>query len=165
MLGATPVRAIVVAVTVLAQGCSLAFVSGPPSNHARLPAFECSTSKWAPVADSVVAGIQALNFAAAASSTDEKWHDAYCQPGDRTCSPPAARGTTMAISAAVALVFGASLYYGFTRVGDCKDAKSELALRATTPIAPAAPVVASPTIAPAPAAPAPAASATGSSVW
>jgi hypothetical protein len=156
MLGATPLRVTVVAVAILTQGCSFAFVSGPPSNHARLPAFECSTSKWAPVVDSVVAGIQVLNVAAAASSSDQKWHDTYCQPGDTTCSPPATRGTSMAISAAVALVFGASLYYGFTRVGDCKDARSELAVRATTPIAPTAPVIASP------AAPAPSKE---SSVW
>jgi len=167
MLGATPVRALVVAVAIVTQGCSFAFVSGPPSNHARLPAFECSTSKWAPVADSVVAGIQVLNIATAASSTDQQWHDRYCQPGDSTCSPPTTRGTMMAIGAAFALVFGASLYYGFTRVGDCKDAKSELAQRATTPSSPAAPVVASPASAPQPAAPPASGSAptAGSSVW
>ena len=102
------------------SGCSFARVSGPPANHAELPAFECTTSRLGPGLDTVWTILQALNIATAASQTDAEWADMY--NGD----PPIARGTALPMYVAFGALGAAGMYYGFSRTSRCRDAKSQL---------------------------------------
>lgn len=105
------------------SGCSFVFVSGPPSNHAQLASFSCSESRVAPVLDTIMAVLQALNFVYAASIDDQQWDDNY--DGD----PPIGRGTVIPLYAAAALLATGSAYYGYKRTGDCRDAKAQAMMR------------------------------------
>src|SRR5689334_2312647 len=113
----------VILVTQLIGGCSFVFVSGPPANHRQLPVVECTTSRFAPVLDTVWTILQTLNFLGAASSSEQEWNDAF--NGD----PPLKHSTAIPLYGALAALGGAGMYYGFSRTGECRAAKNELLLR------------------------------------
>jgi hypothetical protein len=144
-------RRYIAALAIVTSGCSFLFVSGPPANHQQVPYFDCSTSNWAPIVDTVVAALQVANVVVAAKDSDQQWHDMYCQPNDTTCNAPFSRGAAVPAYIGFAALAGASLFYGYTRVARCKSAKDELATRAAV----APPAGTWPPVAPAPAAPAP----------
>lgn len=111
----------------LASGCSLAFTSGPPANHRQLPTFDCSTSRVAPILDTLWTVLQLANLGLAASRTDAEWDEMY--DGD----PPISRKGSIPLYGALAAVGAAGMYFGFTRTASCREAKTELVLRGGGP--------------------------------
>lgn len=105
------------------SGCSFALVSGPPANHRQLPIVDCTTSRVGPVLDTVWTVLQALNFGLAASSSEAEWNETF--DGD----PAMSRSTAIPVYAGLAALGAAGMYYGFTRTGACRRARSELAQR------------------------------------
>src|SRR6185312_8095791 len=78
------------------SGCSFAFVSGPPANHAQLAYFDCTSSRLAPVLDSVLTGLMILDEISLGASSDQQWADANsCKAGDANC-PAISRHGAMA---------------------------------------------------------------------
>jgi len=106
------------------SGCSFIFVSGPPTNHEQLPYFSCSESRAAPVVDTILAALQALNLATAASVSDQQWSDNF--NGD----PPFSRGAAVPLYVGTTLFTAASAYYGYKNTGDCREAKAAASNRA-----------------------------------
>lgn len=112
-----------VVLLVAMSGCSFALVSGPPANHAQLPAFDCTTSRLGPGLDTVWTLLQLSNLALRASQSDAEYAEPYA--GD----PPISRGTTMVINGVLAGLGAAGMYYGFSKTGECRSAKAALAAR------------------------------------
>jgi len=99
-------------------GCSYAFVDGPPANHARVPYFECSSSKAWPVADVVLAATLGIGAAGA-----------FADDGAGSGSKDTTEALLMAAEAAV---FAVSALSGYQKVADCREAKTELIARLGT---------------------------------
>jgi hypothetical protein len=115
--------AIVILAALLASGCSFVLVSGPPANHRQLPVVECTTNRIGPALDTVWTVLQVLNFAVAASRSEEEWNESF------NGEPPFDRKTAIPVYAGLALVGAAGMYYGFSRTGACRRAKRELMMR------------------------------------
>lgn len=113
------------------SGCSFVLVSGPPANHAQLPAFDCTTSKVGPILDTIWTVLQTLNLAVALKDSDQEWHDMYTN--DPTMDPPIKRSTAIPLYIGLAGLGAAGMYYGFSRTGECREAKAELAGRTQQP--------------------------------
>lgn len=121
-------RAIALTLAISVTGCSFAFVSGPPSNHRELPAFDCSESRVVPILDTIWTGLQALNLITAAVSSDKTWNDTF------NGNPPLSRQSAIPLYAVLAGLGAAGMYYGYSRTGACRDAKAEAAGRAAQPM-------------------------------
>jgi hypothetical protein len=106
-----------------AAGCSFAFTSGPPSNHAQLPPgyFDCSTSNIVPVLDTLFTVIQVIRVGAAMSATDEEYE---------ANDAPFSRQTDISLGVALGLLGAAGAYTGYKRVSECKSAKAAAFQRA-----------------------------------
>jgi hypothetical protein len=98
-------------------GCSFVFVDAPPSGHARLRHFECTTSMFMPVADSGWAA--AFGYIAVDAVLGATEYDGT----EEVVVPAAVAGT----AAAVAVV---SAVYGYAETRECQRAKGALARRA-----------------------------------
>lgn len=109
-------RWIVLGMAMWLSGCSLVFVSGPPSHHQELPYFTCTESRVAPVLDTVLAVLEGANSVYAAAVDDQKWADNY------DGNPPFARSTAIPVYAVGALLAAGSAYYGFRNTGECREA-------------------------------------------
>ena len=97
-------------------GCSLAFVRGPPEDHATLSEFECTDSRTLPIIEGVwTALFLAAGISELVAPTDE-WSKV---------SGPANVG--------LGVLLGASSYAGFARVSRCRSAIEELRERSTIP--------------------------------
>lgn len=105
-------------------GCSFAFVSGPPAAHRQMPYFECSSSRAAPILDTIWTVLQLGNLAVLASQSDAEFEDNFA-PND----PPFSRKTNMGLNAAFAALGAAGAYYGYTKTSECRAAKNELIMR------------------------------------
>ncbi len=92
------------------SGCSLAFVEGPPSNHASRRFFDCSSSMLAPGLDAAFAATMGLGTLGA---TSDGSHDA----------------SSIAFSSALLVGSLASATYGYIQVSHCRQAKEALAAR------------------------------------
>lgn len=160
-------RLLAAALAISVTGCSFVFVDGPPREHAKLPSFDCSTSRAVPILDSLFGALQLANFVYTATRTQQDWDDIY------KGSAPFSRHEGLAIYGVLAAVAGLSAYYGFSRVEQCREAKEELLVRTSNqatptpgwpppappvpPMQPAAPPVEQPTApTPPPSDPAPA---------
>ena len=110
-------------IVILLGGCSFAFVSGPPANHAQLPYFDCTQSRVAPILDTAFTVVQGLNFAVAASDSDAEWDRQFS--GD----PPIARTTAMGVYVGFAALGAAGMYYGYSKTADCRAAKQAWMVR------------------------------------
>lgn len=113
-----------VVLLVAMSGCSFALVSGPPANHAQLPAFDCTTSRVGPVLDTIWTLLQVSNLAIRASQSDAEYASGFVNN-----DPPISRGTTMVINGVLAGLGAAGMYYGFSKTGECKSAKAALNAR------------------------------------
>ena len=100
------------------SGCSLLFVDAPPPNHAQLRHFDCTSSKAAPIIDTVIGGYQVVRTAVALSAEDSDYG-----------SYPISRGADIAFGLGLSTLFIASAVYGFSTTGDCSDAEDALARR------------------------------------
>ena len=117
------------AVFLALSGCSFAFVSGPPPDHARLSYFDCTTSRLAPVLDTVLTGLMALNVLTLGAASDADWASSnHCNPGDPNCPAISRNGATI-IDGALGIAGAAGMIYGFSKTGACREAKHEQALR------------------------------------
>ena len=110
-------------IVILLGGCSFAFVSGPPANHAQLPYFDCTQSRVAPILDTAFTVIQGLNVAVAASDSDAEWDNQFS--GD----PPISRTTAIGVYVGFAALGAAGMYYGYSKTADCRAAKQAWMMR------------------------------------
>jgi hypothetical protein len=108
-------------------GCSWIFVEGPPVGHERLRYFDCSTSRAAPIVDTVFGGLYGL---AAVETAVGNGSDSA------SVTVP-----IVLVEAAAAVVFGVSAVYGYGTTSKCDDAKERWARRvmAAPPPAPRMP--------------------------
>ena len=112
------------------SGCSFAFVTGPPANHAQLPYFDCTSSRLAPALDAALSMLMALNIIALATTTDAEWAQrSNCTRGDSKC-PSISRRGTMAIDGAVGIASAAGAVYGWGKTSECRRARAEQAVHA-----------------------------------
>ena len=115
---------------VAVTGCSFPLVSGPPAQHADLPAFDCTESRLGPVLDSVWTGLELVNVALALARSDQSWAEQF--GGD----PPITRTHVIPVYAVLAAIGAAGMYYGYTRTAACRAAKAELAGRTPQTLGP-----------------------------
>jgi hypothetical protein len=101
---------------VLASGCSFVFVDGPPQYHGQLPYLECTPKYTAPVLDTVWAGLSVAVAMIVLADGDES--------GSKDDAQAAA--ITQLLSAAL---YGTSALYGYNKVGQCREARTELLMR------------------------------------
>jgi hypothetical protein len=104
------------AVGVSGGGCSFIFVDGPPTQHKKMPYFDCTSSNVLPVVDSVIGGIYGI-----AAASELANHDQYS-------STSTSENLGMLGFAAL---FAASGIYGFGKTSSCREAKAELVERAS----------------------------------
>ena len=139
-------RTIALLLAVTLTGCSFAFVSGPPANYRQVPAFSCTESRVAPVLDTVWTVLQTGNLILAASKSEQGWNDTF------NGNPPISRSTAIPLYAVFAALGAAGMWYGFSRTGECREAKAESMSRMAQPMgAPTTGTWPPPAAAPAPA--------------
>ena len=98
-------------------GCSYIFVSGKPSNAESLPPsepVECTSSKVAPVLDTVFAGLEVVRTGYALSQTEADYRGQQLS-----------RGADIGFGAAFVALFASSAIYGYLKTGSCADAKEQ----------------------------------------
>ena len=69
-------RALALVSSLVLTGCSFLFASGPPAQHRQLPIFECTTSRAAPVADTIFGVLQVIGIAITASQSEAEYNEA-----------------------------------------------------------------------------------------
>ena len=95
----------------LQAGCSAVFVDAPPADHPTQRYFDCTSSRLAPVSDTVLTGLGGLATLGAASDDSSS------------------RAASLAFGSAVTIALAASAIHGFSTTSDCRVAKSELERR------------------------------------
>jgi hypothetical protein len=110
--------ACVIAVSLLAQGCSLIFVNGPPDGHERLRYFDCVSNGAGPAGDASWAIFDGLLAASVASVDDDS-------------DSRSSAGTVAAVLGVAAAIHAGSLVYGLVQTNSCSDAKQHLQQRIT----------------------------------
>jgi hypothetical protein len=100
----------------LATGCSFVFASEPepPPRHRPPPAPECSTSRAAPIVDTVIAGYELYRTGVAIDASNADYADAEITRGD-----------DITLGVALTALFALSALYGYRTTSDCDDAKAE----------------------------------------
>lgn len=97
------------------SGCSLTFVTPPPSAVApptARPHVECTTSNVAPILDSVVTGYEAFRVGFAALGPDSAYRHS-----------PIDRKTDLALGLAFGAAFAGSAIYGYVATARCRRIK------------------------------------------
>jgi hypothetical protein len=98
-----------------ASGCSFIFVDGPPTQHQKMPYFDCSSSNALPILDVAIAAAEGLTAASDLAGRDQ-YNSSYV--------------TTEAVTQlGVAALFAASGISGFSKTSACREAKDQLMLR------------------------------------
>ena len=100
--------ALLLSLTLLANGCSLLIVRPPRPSGAAGPGG-CTTSKVAPTVDTIFAGAQAFGIVIAATASEDSYKGAALT-----------RETTILIAALLGLVGASSAIYGFRAVDECR---------------------------------------------
>ena len=108
--------AVALAALGVAPGCSYLFVDGPPPGHEQMQYFDCTTSRAAPIADTVFAALYGLSALAPAAESGLRED----------------QGLVIAALAGVALFEAGSAAHGFGRTSKCEAAKKQMAGRRTT---------------------------------
>jgi hypothetical protein len=98
------------------SGCSFVLVDGPPPASASAMQVECTTSRVAPIVDTIVAIAQVYTIGFAATASDAEYESRGVK---------ISRGWDVVAGAAVLGLFGASAVVGYGRVNDCRRAKAE----------------------------------------
>jgi hypothetical protein len=96
-------------------GCSLLFVTSPPATVEKLPPSEpvqCTSSKAAPVIDTLIAGYQVFRTGYALSRSNSDYKGA-----------PIDRNADIGIGVGLAALFIASSIYGYSVTSECAEAK------------------------------------------
>ena len=121
----------------LSCACSFIFVSGPPARaethepRVRPEPVDCTSSKAAPIIDTVIAGYQAFRTGYALQADDSDYVDV-----------PIKREADIGIGAGLTALFTAAAVYGYVVTGKCSDAKETYARQRVPP--PSPPPVAGP---------------------
>lgn len=124
-------RALALVTSLALTGCSFLFTSGPPAQHRQLPYFECSTSRAAPIADTIFGVLQVAGIAVTASQSEAEYNEANeVTKGGR--DPIIKRNTSIGLNVLFGAMWGLSAYTGYTRTSACRAAKTELVIRAST---------------------------------
>jgi hypothetical protein len=101
--------------------CSWLFVKSPPPQHVDLKYFgDCTSSKAAPVVDTVVAGLETLRTVYALSAENSAYDHL-----------PISRGADIALGLGLTALFTASAVYGYGNTAECAHAQEELQERLT----------------------------------
>lgn len=127
------------------SGCSFVFVSGPPSHIGQggpSGPVECTSSKAAPIIDTIIAGYQVFRTGYALSADDSAYVDS-----------PIKREPDIALGATLTAPFAGAATYGYIVTGHCSDTKQAQLRWTPTPVpvsvpAPPAATSASPSRAP-----------------
>ncbi len=114
-------------------GCSLVFVSRPPSDVQAIPVtkqIDCTTSRAAPILDTVLGGLEAVRTGVALAAKDSDY-----------AKLPISKGADIGFGVAFTALFAASAIYGYNSTAQCSDEKErrELALE-ERPFVPATPL-------------------------
>lgn len=109
----------IAALALCLSGCSFLFVDGPPIGYEDMAYFQCTESKVAPGADTFAALFDVVMAAGYYSRASDA---VYMEDAEQLESAGA-----LAIGAAA--IWAASAIYGFSNVGQCIDAKTEIANR------------------------------------
>jgi hypothetical protein len=113
-------RVVLASLSVLTTtGCSLAFVERAPAQAATLRYFDCTSSRTAPVLDTVGAGFYGVSTVIAVSVSEDEF--------DRH---GVSKLATVALNLAISALFGAGAIYGYRETARCADAKRGLSGRA-----------------------------------
>lgn len=124
-------RVLALVTSLALTGCSFLFTSGPPAQHRQLPYFECSTSRAAPIADTIFGVAQVVGIAITASQSEAEFNKANeVTEGGR--DPIIKRNTSIGLSVLFGAMWGLSAYTGYARTSACRAAKNELLIRAST---------------------------------
>jgi hypothetical protein len=97
-------------------GCSFLFVDAPPEHperHSRRSEMPCTSSKVAPIIDTVLAGYEAVRTATAVAASDSDYDGI-----------PISREADIGLALGFLALFGASAAYGYVVTGQCTDAKA-----------------------------------------
>jgi uncharacterized membrane protein len=94
------------ALVLVTSGCSFLFVTPPPSPPSRR---ECTTSRLAPVLDSIAAGYEIFRTGYAIAAPDEVY--------DRIGVP---READIAVGAGLSALFVGSAIYGYVNTAECE---------------------------------------------
>jgi hypothetical protein len=141
-------------------GCSFVFIDGPPTEHAKMSYFDCTSTYGLPVADGLLALTGALGAGEALSQSKQAYADK---------NSGASRNAAAGVDLTLAALGAVSAVYGVVQTERCDRAKEALKARifaptpprpelpfsvpAPPPTAPPPPVPAPPSIAPPPTAP------------
>ena len=121
MPGIMPLVVALAAVCPVSAGCSFIFMKAAPPNHAQLPYVECTSSRAAPVIDTIVAVIYAGTAVGQLVS--------IASGGVQSRSAAVLGG-----SLAIATVTGASALKGLSSAGECEAAIDAWNGRGRTPV-------------------------------
>jgi len=105
-------------------GCSFVFIDGPPTDHAKLSYFDCTSTYGLPVAD----GLFALTGALGAGEALGQSKQAYAAKNDG-----ASRNAAAGLDIAFAGLGAASAVYGIVQTARCDRAKDDLKARIFAP--------------------------------
>ena len=128
--------AVLLGVVLLNTGCSLLFVNRPPAAEevsGRPWAISCTSSKAAPIVDTLVTGLEATRIALAVNAPDSTY-----QASDQ----PLSRGADIGLGLSFGALFLSSAIYGYVETTQCSQLKQRSEQIAPMPAAPtpAAPV-------------------------
>ena len=104
--------ALILSLTTVLPGCSFLFTTAP--KHAQ-PSVEfvsnkCTTSKAAPIVDTVIAGLEGVRTGLALAADQSTYDHA-----------PISRGADIALGVGFLALFGASAIYGYSVTGECSS--------------------------------------------
>jgi hypothetical protein len=104
-------RALLGAVLLASSGCSFTFVHPPSSSgSAAGPRRACTSSKLAPVLDTIFTGAQVVRTAYALSASDSVYDDP---------TQPLSRGADVGLGVGFAALFLSSAVYGYVNTSEC----------------------------------------------
>jgi hypothetical protein len=107
-------------VLVMLCGCSFAFVRGPKPAPA---APDCTQSRLVPILDTVFTAAMAITAIYTATSDAATWRGEFCDQFDASCNAPVSQGVGATIYSIAALAGGAGMWWGYTRVDQCRQAQ------------------------------------------
>lgn len=126
LLGRVVSWVLLASMAVSSAGCSLIFVKPPPRVDAGTidtGTRRCTTSKVAPVLDTLFTGLEGARIVYAATASDSVYKD----------SQPFGRSTDIALGAAFAALFLSSAIYGYVSTAKCSALKQEPSLVVQNP--------------------------------
>jgi len=120
--------ALILSMTGVLPGCSFLFTTAPkaPESPTAFATNKCTTSKAAPIVDTIIAGLEGVRTGLALAA-DESAYD----------KAPISRGADVALGLGFLALFGASAIYGYHVTGQC-SARHDRAVIAPRPEAPEA---------------------------